>query len=152
MKKEFLSVYYKFIHSFNATVRMSPVPFLRVIRRLWSLKVLPLMNVTYTQKGDHLACSAKSMSPGTQRRSPMSQWKHVVLSKSPVMIKCLMRVKMFSTKVLVEKVCFVQRYIYMYLEKISPPLPKIRVMALPPYVSTCRKIWVSRQTSCREGV
>ena len=31
-------------------------------------------------------------------------------------------------------------YMYMYLEERSPPLPKIRVMALPPYVSTSRKI------------
>jgi len=72
-KKEFLSVYFKFIHSFNATVEMSPVPFWRAIRRLSSMKVLPFTNVTYTQKGDHLACSAKPMSPGTQSRSPMSQ-------------------------------------------------------------------------------
>jgi len=73
MKKEFLGVYLKFIHSFNATVRMSPVPFWRAIRRLSSMEVLPFTNVTLTQKGDHLACSAKAMSPGTQSRSPMSQ-------------------------------------------------------------------------------
>jgi len=73
MKKEFLSVYFKFIRSFNATVNMSPVPFWRAILRLSSMKVLPFTNVTYTKKGDHLACSAKAMTPGTQSRIPMSQ-------------------------------------------------------------------------------
>jgi len=65
------------------------------------MKILPLTNVTYTQKGDHLACSANALSPGSQSRSPISQWKHVTLSKMPVMTKCLMRVKIFSTKLLV---------------------------------------------------
>ena len=46
MKKEFLSVYFKFIHSFNATVKMSPVPFWRAILRLLSMEVLPFTNVT----------------------------------------------------------------------------------------------------------
>jgi len=54
------------------------------------------------QKGDHLVCSAKALSPRTQCRSPMSQWKHVTLSKLPVMTKCLLRVKIFSTKLLFE--------------------------------------------------
>jgi len=73
MKKEFLRVYFKFIHSFNAKEKMSPVPFWRAIRQLSSMKVLPFTNVTYMQKGDELACSAKEMSPGTQSQSPMSQ-------------------------------------------------------------------------------
>ena len=88
---------------------MSPTPFWRAIRRLSSMKVLPLTNVTYTQD-DHFACSAKAFSPGTQSRIPMSQWKQVTLSKLPVMTKCLMRVKMFLTKLLVggKKFSFVQ--------------------------------------------
>jgi len=49
MKKELHCVYFKFIHSFNATVRMSPVPFWRAIRRHSSMKVLPFTKVTYTQ-------------------------------------------------------------------------------------------------------
>jgi len=147
MKKVFLSVYSKFIHSFNATVKMSPVQFWRAIPRLSSMKVLPFTNVTYTQKGNHLACSAKAMSPGTQCQSPMSQWKHVVLSEVPVMTKWLMQVKMFSTKLLAEIVCSVQRCICTSKKEV-----RLWVMALPTYVSTSRKIWVSHQTGCRKGV
>jgi len=85
MKKELLGVYFKFNHSFNATVKMSPLPFWRAIRRHSSIKGLPFTKVTYTQKGDHLACSAKALSPGTHSRIPMAQWKHVTLSKLPLM-------------------------------------------------------------------
>ena len=49
MKKEFLGVYFKFIHSFNATVRMSPVPFWRASRRHSSMKGLPFTKVRNTQ-------------------------------------------------------------------------------------------------------
>ena len=42
MKKELLDVYFKFNHSFNATVKMSPVPFWRAIRHIHQLKVCPL--------------------------------------------------------------------------------------------------------------
>ena len=46
MKNEFLDVYFKFINSFNATVRMSPVLFWRASRLHSSMKGLPLTNVT----------------------------------------------------------------------------------------------------------
>ena len=141
IKKEFLCYYSKF-YSFNATVKMSQVPFWWAIRRLSSKKVLPFTNVTYTQKGDHLACSAKTMSLGTQSRSPMSQWKHVVISQLPVTTVFDASENVFDKSVSRKSVfcATVCIYIYMYLEKRSPPLPKIRVMALPPYVSTCRKM------------
>jgi len=88
------------IYSFNATVKMSPVPFWWAIRRLSSMKVLPFFECNIHAKWWPSCMFARAMSPGTQSRSPMSQWKHVVL-EVPVMTKCLMQVKMFSTKLLV---------------------------------------------------
>ena len=75
------------------------------------MKGFPFTNVTNTQYGDHLACSAKASSFTTQSRSPTPQWKHVTLSKLPVMTKCLMRVKKcFRQSDRWKEVWFVQRY------------------------------------------
>ena len=62
----------------------------------------------------------------------------------------------FSTKLLVEgkeKKSIIILYNYVNVpRKKKPALQKIRVIELPPYVSTCRKIWVSHQTGFRKGV